>query len=389
MQPASATQSASTARETVALRAFSFALYSTMAIIVSFFPIFFQSRGYNASQIGILYALGPATAIFSNLLVGIISDKYRTIKKLLAALLLGQLLVILILLQVDGFVAVCIIMAWFYFFQTPVNPLNDSLILLSTSYTGRSYPSIRIFGSMGFAFSALAIGLFLNKSGPELTIVLCMITITISLALSFTLRDYQGSLKKADFSGLYKIMRQPNALIFFFLILILSISHRMYEGFFAITMNNLGASSSLIGTAWLISAVSETPILFLLGKYGHKIRELPLLAFASLVYGTRFWLMSILTEPVWALALQSMHSLSFGIYMVTALRYISNMIPDEYRATGQAVYAVVWTGFAGVISGMLGGMIYDWFGQEPFFRIAALLALAAGAGFLVQHLRTR
>jgi PPP family 3-phenylpropionic acid transporter len=163
----------------------------------------------------------------------------------------------------------------------------------------------------------------------------------------------------------------------------------MYEGFLAVSMRQMGASDSLVGLAWLVSALSEIPILYLLGKYGHKFKELPLLMIASIMYAVRLWLLSDIQDPRWVIATQAMHSISFGIYFSTALRYLSQLIPDEYRASGQAVYAVVWTGLAGVISGMFGGYIYEHFGREVFFRMGTGFALVAAAAFFTRYYISR
>ncbi|RXZ82252.1 MFS transporter [Paenibacillaceae bacterium] len=376
-------------QETLRLRGFSFSVYATLAIIVSYFPIYFHDRGYSEQQIGIIYSIGPAMSIFANLIVGIASDKYRTIRKLLSLLLLGQLIAVAILIPASDFVVVCFIMAGFYFFQQPMNTLNDSLILLSSPHIGRSYPSIRIFGSLGFAVSALVFGLFLKGTDSSITIIVCLLTIAISFGLSFLLTDHQGSLRKMDFSGLFKLVAKPEVVIFFVLILILSTAHRMNEGFLAVTMSKMGASESLIGMAWMVSAASEIPMLFLLGKYGHKFKELALLSIAGFAYVLRFWLLSQITDPIWAVFIQGFHSISFAIFFSTALRYLTMLIPDEYRASGQALYAVVWTGFAGLLSGMMGGYVLEHLGQTSFYLTAMGLSLVAAIGFLLLHVRTR
>ncbi|XEC93232.1 MFS transporter [Paenibacillus tarimensis] len=381
--------SATANQEAVRLRLFSFSIYSTMAVVVSYFPLYFHERGFTEQQIGILYAIGPALSIFANLITGMVSDKYRTIRKIMTLLLAGQLILLATLLPVTDFIVVCFIMGAFYFFQTPVTPLNDSQILLSVPHTGRSYPSIRIFGSLGFSVAALVIGLFLKSSGAGTTMIVCMITIGISLALSFTLRDYQGSLRKIEFSGFFKLIRKPEVVAFFFLIMILSMVHRMNEGFLAIILRQMGADESLIGFAWMASSASEIPVLYLLGRYGHKFKELPLLAIAALAYAARFWFLSEMTSPGWAILIQMMHSVSFGIFFPTALRYLTVLIPDEFRASGQALYAVVWVGFAGLLSGTVGGSVLELTGQETFFRLGIALSLLTAAGFIVTHLRTR
>lgn len=376
-------------KETLSLRIFSFSAYSTAAMVVSFIPLYFLDRGFSEQQIGIIYSTGPFISIFANLILGMASDKFRTIKKLLMLLLFGQLVMISLLFPIEHFALVCLVMMGFYFFQTPINPLSDSLLLLSSQYTGTPYALIRIFGSLGFAVTAYTFGLILKQIGSHWTLPLALCTIAITLGLTTLIKDYQGSARKIDFSGFFKLIRQRDVLLFFLIILTVSIPHRMYEGFLAVTMRQMGASDSLVGLAWLVSATSEIPILFLLGKYGHKFKELPLLMIASVMYAVRLWLLSDIQDPRWVVATQAMHSISFGIYFSTALRYLSHLIPDEYRASGQAVYAVVWTGLAGVISGMFGGFVYEHFGRETFFQMGTGFALVAAVGFLSYHYFSR
>lgn len=377
------------AREVFTLRAFTYMIYTTQALVVSYFPLYFLDKGFSAGQIGIIYSIGPFISIFANLLFGTASDKYRTIKRIMTLLMFGQLATVSLLFTTDTFAIVCVIMLAFYFFYTPINPLSDSLILLSTQYTSRPYALIRIFGSLGFALSAFLIGQLLKLTGIDATVVLTIGSLGIALLLTFAIKDYQGAASKINFSGFFDLIRKRSVITYFAIVLIVSISHRMYEGFLGVTMRDMGASDSLVGTAWLISALSEIPVLFLLGKYGHRFKELPLLAIASLMYAIRFWLVSEITSPIWIIPIQLMHSVTFGIYFVTALRYLSNIIPDEYRSSGQAVYAVIWSGFAGVISGTAGGAIYEAYGKTAFFHVAMAFALIASAAFLAKHFLNR
>lgn len=373
----------------MALRLYSFSAYSTAAMVISFIPLYFLDRGFSEQQIGIIYSIGPSISIFANIILGLVSDRYRTIKKLLLLLLFGQLVMISLLFPIEHFGLVCLVMMGFYFFQTPLNPLSDSLILLSSQYTGTPYALIRIFGSLGFAVTAYTSGLLLKQIGSEWTLPLSLATIAITLCITTFLRDYQGSSRKIEFSGFFKLIRQREVALFFLIVLTISIPHRMYEGFLAVTMHQMGASNSLVGLAWLVSALSEIPILFLLGKYGHKFKELPLLMIASIMYAVRLWILSDIQDPRWVIATQAMHSISFGIYFSTTLRYLTHLIPDEYRASGQALYAVVWTGLAGVISGTLGGYVFQHLGREAFFKIGSALAFIAAVGFLSRYYFSR
>ncbi|WP_227872298.1 MFS transporter [Paenibacillus albus] len=381
--------SSSPKREVLMLRIFLYLVYTTQAVVATYLPLYFLDKGFSASQIGVIYSCGPFISIFANLIFGTASDKFRTIQKIMTLLMLGQLVMISMLFMTNTFAVICVIMLAYYFFQMPVNPLSDSLILLSSRYTGTPFALIRVFGSLGFALSAFLGGQLLKSVGSPATIPLAMSTIALTLLISLTLKDYQGSKRKVDFSGFLNLLRKPDILIYFAIIFILSVAHRMNEGFLGVTLREMGASDSLIGLAWMTSAISEIPILYLLGKYGHKFKELPLLAIAGVMYALRFFLISEMPSPIWIIPIQAMHSVTFGIFMVTALRYLTTIIPDEFRSSGQAVYAIVWSGFAGVVSGTVGGVIYQHYGSSTFFLTATGLSLVASAAFMVKHYFSR
>lgn len=374
------------ARDENVLRMFSFAFYLTMALTVSFFPLYFDHKGYSKIQIGALYSIGPFVGIFANLLWGLLSDKYQTVKKLLLIMLTGQLLVMLFLMKTDALAWLYTLMTFFYFFQTPINTLNDSLIMLTIKDSRKSYASFRIWGSLGFAFSALVFGMLLKQIGIQYTMMLCLGTITLALILATLLRDRTGSSSgKMQFAGFGQVIGSRRFLWFLLLIFVLSIAHRMNDGFLALYLRELGASDSIVGWSWTASALSEIPVFFWLSRHGHKYKELPLLMIAGLVYTVRFTLVSLVTRPEWIILLQLLHSFSFGIFLFTALRYMMQLIPDRFRATGQAIYAVVWSCLAGLVSGVAGGWIFDAWGPHVMYRCAAVCSLTASLFFFLTH----
>lgn len=377
-------------KEVFQLRSYNFFVYMTQALVVSFLPLYFLDSGFNASQIGILYSIGPIISIFSNMLIGFISDKKQTIVKIVRILYGIQFIAIGLLYQINTFSVVCLVMTLFYFCYTTINPLNDSLIILSSRFTKKPYALIRLFGSLGFALSAYFFGVILRQIGTSHTLNLMLITLFISILFTFILKDYHEQKKsKFNFKELLALLRQRHVLLFFFFLFLISTSHRMYEGFLAVTLRGLGASDSLIGLAWLISATSEIPVLYLLGKYGHKFKELPLIIFASLMYAVRMFLISVIDDPGFVIFTQLMHSVTFGVYFATVIRYLQILLPDKYRASGQAIYTIVWMGFSGTISGLVGGNVYAQFGHVMFYQLATGFAVAGTLGFIYYAFKYR
>ncbi|MGQ7889406.1 MFS transporter [Paenibacillus sp. WC2504] len=368
------------------LRLFTFSFFMTMGIVVTFFPLYFDYKGYSKLQIGLLYAIGPLIGIATNLLWGFLSDRFQTVKKIMIILIIGQLITAILVFTAGSFSLLYVCLAMFFFFQQPVNSLNDSQLMLSIRASGKSYASFRVWGSIGFAVSAGGFGLLLRHYGTGLTPILCLFTITCTLILVFFLKDARQSGKKLALGGMLSILRSKKFVWFLTLIIIMSVSHRFNDGFLALYMRQLGAPDSVIGYAWMASALSEIPMFFFLSKHGHRFKELPLLAFAGIIYALRFFIMGSIHNPVWIIGVQLLHSLTFGVFLITANRYLSQIIPDEYRSSGQAIFAVAWSSIAGLISGTLGGWIYDAVGGSTVYVIAGCLSIVAAIGFLATHL---
>jgi PPP family 3-phenylpropionic acid transporter len=369
------------------LRALNFASYATMVLIISYIPLYFYSLGFTKLQIGTIYSVGPVLSIISNVLAGVLSDRTGSLRRILSLLYAGQILALALLLPQREFGIMAAVMALFYLFQTPVNSMLDSLSLLGAAKLDRSFPSIRMFGSLGYAVCALLFGLLLKTYGSDLTIALILATVTISLVLSLLVTNFQAAVGKFEFSGLWQVLRKRETVAFFALLMLVSVAHRLNEGFIAVAMRDAGAGDEVIGVALLVSSASEIPTLFLLARYGHRFKEFPLLAIASLLYIVRMLLLSVVHDPWGFVGIQAMHSVTFGIFYVTALRCLQSMIPDKYRSSGQAVFSVVWAGAAGLLAGTLGGWLYDAQGVSSLFRMGAGFAVAGCLGFLVLHFR--
>ncbi|WP_409345712.1 MFS transporter [Paenibacillus sp. MBLB4367] len=372
------------------IKLFTFSFYTTMAIIVSFLPAYFVSLGYTKVEIGLIYSFGPMIGIVANLTWGFLSDKLQTIKKTIAAVLIGQLLMAVMLFQTTSYPFVLAIMIGFYFFQSPLSGLNDSQLLLTVKETGKSYASFRVWGSLGFAAAAVLFGKIIETQGNGSIGPLVLGTLTISLLLCLSLRDMRkGSQARVSFKNAFGIIMTRPFVLFLMFVLLLSFAARTNDFFLSLHLHELGADPVLIGAAWMVSALSEIPMFYLLSRYGHKFRELPLMAIAAAAYALRFFLVSLLDDPVLVLATQLLHSVTFGIFFVTALRYMVTLIPDEYRATGQALFNVTWGGLSGLLTGAFGGTLFELWGGQTLFRFAAFSALLACIGFMAVSLKSR
>ncbi|MDO7906021.1 MFS transporter [Paenibacillus sp. JX-17] len=372
------------------LRAFLFTVFGAMVLLVSYFPLYYRHLGFSSTQIGYLYAIGPMISIFSNMFWSMASDRYGTIKKVLLVLLAGQMLLALCLAATSSFGMVLFIITCFYFFYYPIYPLADTMSISTAAKYGKNFTTIRVFGSLGYAFFAIVIGYILTSAGSSWAIWVAIGLALISLVIGFRLHDQSsGAPGKMNVSGILDILRSREMLWFFACVFLLAIGHRMNEAFLTISLQDLGADQGLIGWALLVSSISEIPMFFLLSLYGDRFRELPLLIIASLMYVLRFFLMGIVDTPVGMMAVQAMHSVTFGIFYVTSLRYLTRLVPSQFRATGMALFTIVWSSASGLLSGAFGGIIFEEAGRTAFYYTAMAFSLAAFAGLILKPLLVR
>lgn len=373
------------------LRAFTFTAYSTSVMVASYFPLFYAHLGFSSSQIGLLYALGPMISLFSNLLWSIASDRYRTIKRILILLLIGQISMTLILSVSTSFSLIMLIITLFYFFFYPVFPLSDTIAITTAKLYNQNFISIRIFGSLGYAVFAIIIGYVLSHVGTSSTmyVSIALTLTTLLFALLVRERPVTGSVAKINMSGIWPILKKKELLWFFACVFTLAIGVRMNDAFLTITLDGMGASENLIGWAMLASALSEMPMFLFLSKYGDKYKELPLLIIACIMFGVRFLLMGMIDSAYGVLFIQMMHGLTFGIFYVTAIRMLTRLIPEQYMATGMALFTMMWSSISGLLSGSFGGMVFQYFGREQFYLVAMATSLLAGIGFASRYLYRR
>ncbi|MBP2001304.1 PPP family 3-phenylpropionic acid transporter [Paenibacillus shirakamiensis] len=369
------------------LRAFTFTIYGTSVLVGSYFPLFYRYLGFSTTQIGYLYAIGPLISLFSNLLWSMISDRYRTIKRILLILLVGQLVLTLALSFSVSFASMMVVITIFYFFFYPIYPLADTLAISTALQYGRNFTVVRMFGSLGYAFFAIAIGYVLSHFGTPWTLIISMLLTITTLVFTFRIKDQPATAGKLNLSGLFTILQQKELIWFLSCVFCLAIGHRMNEAFLTITLKEMGAGDSLIGWSVLASSLSEIPIFFVLSLYGDRFKELPLLLISCIMFAARFLLMSITDSAGSVILIQMMHSVSFGIFYVTSVRYLARLIPDQYRATGLALFTIMWSSVSGLLSGALGGMVFEHFGRKNFYLVAMSFAILACAGFAFRYLR--
>ncbi|MFD0678126.1 MULTISPECIES: MFS transporter [unclassified Paenibacillus] len=368
------------------LRGLNLSYYATTAALMPFLPIYFGHKGYSSSQIGLLMMFGPFVAIFAQPLWGYLGDRYNTLKLIIFSLWVMTIASSVGIFHTDGYGWAFIFMMLLYFFMLSSVPLLDSITVKATLQAGKSYGSVRLWGSLGFTLIALIAGSVLDALGGIQHIPLLYWSIwVLPLVLLIFLKDEKGSGQRITASAVLSIVKNKQFLWFLVLVFILIVPHRMNDGLLVLHLKDLGASDSMAGWAWALAAVSEVPTFALLSRYMHRFHELALLGVVAILYTIRWILYAVIMDPTILTLMQVMQSVTFAVFWIVSVQYAVRLVPEEMRSTGLALLSAVFLGLAGLAGGFVGGFIKDLWGGSAMYIFGAIMTAIAAILLLGTH----
>lgn len=349
------------------LRSFNFLYFALLAMFVSFLPVYLDAQGLPATKIGLIIGTGGFIAIFSQPLWGMISDRTKTIKKVMLLLLGCSTIVGYLLYASSSFIVLLLFTMLMYFFLMPLDPLTESLNFQTAEANGVSYGSIRTFGAVGYAVMSLAVGYTTQYFGINSLAFLFAGIGIISILTCLPLPDAPVTGKPISLKSLRNFLSNKETIWFMLLIFIVAVPQRINDTFLGVYIRKLGGTPDMVGLAWFLAAGSEILVFALSFWWLRKGKELAIISFAAVFYFIRFFLSAWVTDPHILVYLQLLQTFTFPIFYSAAIQYLYRIVPEEWRATGQTVLAILFFGVSGIVASYLGGWFYESFGGKQLY----------------------
>lgn len=356
------------------LRGFNFSYFSLFALFISFVPVYCSQIGISGTNIGFILGAGSIISIVSQPLWGMVSDKLRTIKTVLMLILAVSIVIGTLLYQASHIWSLSLLVALMYLFYLPTDPLVESLNFQTSQRERISYGSVRMYGALGYAVTSLLAGFSIQQWGMGSLSWIFLGFGVVTLLLGFSLADVQASSKPAMFRHLKEFFMKSHTLLFFILVLIVAIPHKMNDIFIGLFMEQLGGNVGLTGLCWFVMTITETVFFAISSRSIKPGKEATVMMAAAGFYALRFLLCSFVEDPYWLVGLQVFQGLTFVLFYAGAMQYLYNIVPDEWKSTGQTVLTVLFFGVSGIIGSTFGGWLIDQYGGAALYRVMALLA---------------
>lgn len=370
----------------IPLKALFISYHASNTILISFLPLFLQYRGLSGSQIGWVLAVESLAAIIAQPFWGFLSDKYKTIKKILFICLIGLLIFGFTFFHMSSLHTILIFGAMFYFFASPIGGLNDSLAQRRAMQLGVTFGSIRMWGSVGFAISSLIVGEILSRYGIDYMVWIYLTFGVISLIILFPLTDIPAEQKPVQLKDLGNIIKSKPFLLFLGTMLFITVTHRMNDYYMALYIHELGGAENLIGLAWFAGVISEALVFAFAGFWFRRFHSLIFIIIAAIIYTIRWFLYASATDPMLIIALQFLHGITFGVFYTAAFDYVTRLIPSYLHSTGHLVFFAFYFGMSGIIGSLAGGSLIDFLGGSMMYSFMGILSGIGFVLFVIYHI---
>jgi PPP family 3-phenylpropionic acid transporter len=248
------------------------------------------------------------------------------------------------------------------------------------------YGRIRVWGSVSFVISVVALGQILDRTGILWLPVMLVVLFSMCALAAWALPVDQAPPHHEDHLPLAQIMRRPEVMALFAACFLMALAHGPYNVFFSIHLVENGYSKSWVGWLWALSVVAEVFVFLLMPNLMRRFSIPSIISFSLGCAVVRFLLIGWFPHSLVLMgAAQIMHAATFGAHHAAALAAIHHFFRGRTQARGQALYTSLGFGAGGALGGFSSGWLWEHAGPALTFTFgagAALLALIVVAGRL-------
>lgn len=360
--------------------------FATVGVFLPFWPVYLQQRGFGATAIGVLLAVFYVFRTVGPPACASIADRYGRRVRLLRVAVVVAAIVAAMFQQVQGLLAMAVLLAVYSLLFNAVVALYDAQVLEELGPQAGRYGRLRLWGSLGFAVASAGAGPLLARIGIGALPALLAALLLATFASYLGLREPVPAASREPVA-LLAVLRDRRVVAFLLVCFLMLASHGPYYGFLSLYLMHHGYSADFIGAMWALGVVSETLVFvaasWLLARV--DARRLVLIALGATVLR---WTLLATWPGTTALVVvaQTLHLASFGMFHLWAVTTARGLFPAAAAARAQALHGAVGYGLGGAVGALGSGWLWDrWGPQAPYLAatfvvIFAFLVAAAATG---------
>ena len=363
-----------------------FAYFFAMGTMVNMLSIYLtDGLGKTDQEMTFIVSASSLFGIISNPIVGYLNDRFRKSRLIAASLLTGAAIFALIftisrntyvLYALNGLIMGCI---------SAVSPISERV-----ASSGKfRYGQIRIWGTIGFAAAPQVAGVILEIADPRwlfASVAIALVIGAVSYLLLSGIQFYseEPETEKTDVKPKNRLsfMKMPMFLLFTCIAMIYSGAAGLNNAYCPILLQDLGLSTTTVGTVISVSVLIELPIVLFSNIYMDRFSSKTLAAASIGMMLLQFLFYSFCRNLIVVLAAMIFLKAVCGtIFMMVQLKVIRGVVGENSVSTaqgsmnsGNSLVTILIQNAGGWLAGMYGIQAL-YIGLSVLTAIALVLSL--------------
>ena len=361
-----------------------FMLFALFGAMVPYFQLLLKARGFSLRQVGYIQGLAVLAGVAGPLVVGYLADRLGKRRTFLVAGCVAFGAVMIPMANVSTFAAAAVLAAAVGFTSRVLIPLTDALASHELPDPARTYGPVRVWGSVGFVATVLALSLggLVDESSAASILRAVLITAGACTITSCLLPDHHRR-RRGDGRAREENERfRPVFWLFLAVVAVHPLAMSAYYSFFSLFLQKTYQLDKVVWI-WSIGSAAEMPLLFfsalIIRRIGISTSLMLVLAAVSL---RLLVLASAPPLPVVVVS-QLLHALTFGLFHATSIEFLRRVAPPSRRGLAMAIYMGLGLALPGWIGSTLGGVVIERWGFPAMYiayaaaPVVGLVVLAA------------
>jgi len=321
-------------------------------------------------QIGAAYSAMAIATIFSPFLVGMIADRFFAAQKLLGVLHLAGAGLLFYLTKVDiaGFYWILLLYALLY---APTLALANTVAFRQMKDSGKEFPSIRVFGTIGWIATGWMIDKVFHIGTEQLAMTFQMAAIASAILglLSFILphtppkaKDSKASFAQILGADAFVLFKDSSFLIFFIASILICIPLSFYYSLTNIYLNEVGMAN--VASNMTFGQFSEAVFILLIPFFFRKLGVKWMIAVGMIAWGLRFIFFGFGDGQanLWMLfAGIILHGICYDFFFVTGQIYTDSKAGENIQSQAQGMITMATYGIGMWVGSLLSGYVKSFY----------------------------
>lgn len=359
--------------------------YFAESLFFPFISLYFQSIGYNTSQIGILIALIPISAIIMNPIYShFCKSPTRTKNTLMVMGLLEAVFIIGLIFMKEFWLSILLVILISVFSSSNYG-LIDSFITLTCDQYEKPFSAVRIFGSASYMVGGFMAGYIAEWTSYPILFGIALGLFVVVSVLYYFIPVPKEIRTRSELIPLKKLFK--NKLFIGYVVFYMLMIGTMMVGddFYSIYLTSKGCEDYIYSYVMLGFIAVEVIVLALLNRFWKK-KELPLYFIAGGIMIIRFIIQAIPNAPIgFLIGAQLLRGITWGITLFVSSMYVKKLLGFQSATTGIMIITLSVSVYTAIFK-FTGGFIIDAIGFVAFYGILGMISIIAFVYFILYYL---